>query len=177
MFTKCYLCFQIEHPPSAFQGARNMKKKILITFLIILLFLEGIWFEKLLPPTNDFLTNWFLNSSIDWIRQLTMFFHQKLPVFAENLVIFVIAFFHLLMTVLCLKIYFSWRLITFFQIFFTCYFIFFCFSCVLIYAYIAQVRFFQVWEDFKGLFFSPFPLIFMFLICKLVKKQSSNSII
>lgn len=148
-----------------------MKNKILLAFLIILLFLEGIWFDKITFWLNHFLINWFVESSVPWIHQFANLLIEKVPVITENLIVFILGFLHLLLTFLCLKIYFSWQFRPFIKLFFMSYLIFLGFSIALIYAYIWQVRFFQVWKDFKELFFSPFPLIFIYLICKLAKKK------
>jgi hypothetical protein len=153
-------------------GKIGMKNKLWLVFLIALIFLEGIWLEKVTEFFQSLLLTYFFESGIQPIRNFALLLHQKIPVITENLFVFILAILHLLLTILCLKILFSWTSKTFLKVYLACYGVFCVISIFLIYAYAAQSRFFQVWKDFKELFFSPFPLIFMFLIYRLLENKA-----
>lgn len=145
--------------------------RILIVFLVMLLFVEGIWAGRILRLINEVLTACLYESSWGWLRNFFVLFVQKLPVIAQNLSLFVFTFFYSLLSILCLKIYFAWTKKTFFQLLVAVYLLFLLFSVCLLLLATKQERFFKVWDDFSTAFNSPFPLIFAFLILKLIKRK------
>jgi len=144
--------------------------KVIFFLLVLLIFLEGLWFAKILMYANSILEAYIFHSSMTWVSSIFQFFAQKLPVIAENTTYFVLAIFHISISLLALKLCFKWSLKHFFYIWVLIYLIFICVSIVLMLAYTTQVSFFKVWSDFVNLFFSPFLMIFVFLVAKLVRK-------
>ncbi|TAH18364.1 MAG: hypothetical protein EAZ08_11495 [Cytophagales bacterium] len=137
---------------------------------ILLIFFEGIWLAQILARINAVLNVYFYHSSYAWISNIFSFFSLKIPVIAENLAQFILAFAHLFVSLIALKLYFKWSKKQFFYGFIGAYIAFIFTSVTLILLYAIQVRFFSVWQDFINLFFSPFLIIFIFLVIKLVKK-------
>ena len=171
-FTNLLFIFFILVVIHRFIKKAHMKSKILIVTLITLIFLEGIWFEKLISSVKSMLNHFFVNSSVYWIKNIALLLNQKIPVIMENLFVFILAIPHLLIVSLCLKLIYTWHKKLFIGVYFIGYLIFCVISLLLIYAYSYDARLFKVWKDFIELFFSPFPLIFMFLIWKLFRKNS-----
>ena len=151
-----------------------MKNKIMIATCILLIFLAGIWDKYVLFNINSALQHFFFGSSVGFVKQFADLLIEKIPAFTENTAYFVWAFFHSLLGVLCLKIYFKWSFKTFLLVFFACFSVFLLISTVIIFGFVFYKGiFFRFWHQFKELFFSPFPLIFMFLICKLLRKTNT----
>ncbi len=147
----------------------SIKDKLVFFLLIIFIFLEGLWLTKMLSLLGYIIDICGYKSPINWVRNLFLFIDKKTPVVAANIPQLVWAFFHLIATVIALKLYFRWKNKYTFYFFFFTYTLFLFVSFILIFLSGSSPRFFKVWEDFISLFISPFPLIFISLMVKLAK--------
>jgi hypothetical protein len=147
------------------------KNNILLACFIICLFVVGIWDGKILRLINALLTTYLYESSWSWIRYIFVLFVEKIPVIAQNLSLFIFVFAQIVISVLCLKIYFSWTQKFFFQLLMGIYLGFLLFAVSLIVIATRQKQFFKVYDDFTTFFTSPFLLILLFLIFTFTNKR------
>lgn len=144
--------------------------KAIFFLLIIFIFLEGLWLTKILSLFSYFIDIYGYKSPLNLVRNLFLFIDQKAPVIAANFPQLIWAFFHLIATVIALKLYFQWKNKYALYFFFFIYILFLFVSFLLIFLSASNLKFFKVWEDFINLFISPFPLIFISLIVRLTNK-------
>jgi hypothetical protein len=148
-----------------------MKKSIFITTILFLIFLTGIWDKYLLTAFKVGIEHFFFGSPLGLVRQIAAFLNQKIPSIMENFAYFFLALLHAFLCALCLKIYLNWQFKTFLRHFLACFAVFFVGTIAITWGFAdTKNHFYKMWYDFKELFFSPFPLIFMFLTSKLLRK-------
>jgi hypothetical protein len=145
--------------------------KAIFFLLIIFIFLEGLWLTKIFSWISHLLDIYGYKSPLNLLRNLFLVINQKIPVVAVNLPQLIWAFFHLIATIIALKLYFQWKNKYAFYFFLFIYTLFLLVSFTLIFLSASNPRFFKVWGDFINLFISPFPLIFISLMIKLTNKM------
>lgn len=150
-------------------------RRIFLFFLIGLHFILGIFREKIVLALDSFFEVSIIKNENLIFRPLLVFFQQKIPVFLANFGILCLAPFFLLLTLLCLSVYFHWKGRFFFNIFVVIILLYFFIATVLIFIFTAHPPLVHLWHDFTDIYFSPLLLIFLFFIFELRKqKRLSN---
>lgn len=148
----------------------RIKDKLVLFLLIVFIFLEGLWLTKILSSISYLIDAYGYKSPIDLLRNLFFIIDQKIPAIAANFPELIWAFFHLIVTIIALKLYFQWKNKYTLYFFLSIYALFLFISLVLIFLSASNPPVFRIWYDFISLFISPFPLIFISLMVKLANK-------
>ncbi|SFF29321.1 hypothetical protein [Thermoflexibacter ruber] len=148
-------------------------KRILLFFLLGLHFILGILREKIVLVLDSFFEVSIIKNENFILRPLLVFFQQKIPVFLANFGILFSAPFFLLLTLLCLSIYFHWKGSFFFKVFVVIILFYFFTAIVLIFTFTAHPPLVRLWHDFTDIYFSPLLLIFLFFIFKIGKTKKA----
>lgn len=150
-------------------------RRILLFLLVGLHFILGIFREKIVLALDSFFEVSIVKNESFMLRPLVVFSQQKIPVFLANFGILFYAPFFLLLTLLCLSVYFYWQIGFFFKVFIVIMLLYFFIATFLIFVFTAQPSLVRLWHDFTDIYFSPLLLIFLFLIFKFGKQKKLSN--